>query len=571
MLVADRVQSHLRLMYLREDVAALTARVLDTLRVPADQPLLEPTGLWDERDSVLITYGDTITAEGEAPLATLHRFVAQRLDGCCSVVHVLPLFPYSSDDGFSIVDYRVVRDDLGDWDDVSELADAPGLMIDLVLNHCSAGSAWFGQFERGEEPGRSYFVTADPDDDVTQVVRPRTLPLLRPTATPEGERLVWCTFSHDQVDLDWSNPELLCDMLGVLRRYLDVGARFLRLDAVAYVWKRPGTRCIHLPETHELVKLIRTLVDAAAPGTVLVTETNVPNRENLKYFGHGDEAHVIYNFSLPPLVLDALWTGHSRHLATWMMSMPPARDGTAYLNFLASHDGVGLRPAEGLLEPDEVDRMVDTARAAGGMVSTFDTPSGPKAYELNLSLFDALARTHAGPDEHHLARFTCAHAIMLAVEGIPAVYVHSLLGTPNDVEAVEDRGHHRAINRSQLRLDEVDAALDGGGVRAAAFRSLRHLLTERAKHSAFHPNATQFTLHLGDELFGCWRQARDRSSSVFAVSNMTAHSVVLPLSELNLTVTDTWTDLLSGAPISHESDEVVLGPYASVWIASSEA
>lgn len=571
MLVADRVRSHLRLMYPREDAAALTERVLDAMVIPGDRAVAAPVSLWDERDAVLITYGDTITTGGEAPLATLRRFVSDRLDGCCSVVHVLPLFPSSSDDGFSIIDYHAVRDDLGSWDDVSALAKEPGLMVDLVLNHCSAASEWFGQFERGEEPGRSYFVTAEPDDDLGAVVRPRALPLLRPTDTVEGERHVWCTFSHDQVDLDWSNPDLLCEMLAVLRRYLDVGARFLRLDAVAYVWKRPGTASIHLPETHELVKLIRTLVDAAAPGTVLVTETNVPNWENLEYFGHGDEAHVIYNFSLPPLLLDALWSGHSRHLSTWMMSMPPARDGTAYLNFIASHDGIGLRPAEGLLDPDEVGRMVDTARAAGGMVSTFASPTGTKPYELNLSLFEALDRTHEGPDGHHLARFTCAHAIILALEGVPAVYIHSFLGTPNDVGAVEDRAHHRAINRSRLTLDEVDAALDGGGVRAAAFRALRNLLTERSKHPAFHPNATQFTLHLGDELFGCWRQARDRSSSVFAVSNVTSHPVRLPLSALNLTVTDTWTDLLSGSAIDDDAEEVQLGPYASVWIASSRS
>ncbi|MEM9712318.1 MAG: sugar phosphorylase [Actinomycetota bacterium] len=571
MLVAERVQSHLRLVYPRVDVAELTGRVLAVMGIDPAAEVADPGPLWSERDSVLITYGDTITSPDEAPLATLRRFVAERLGDCCTAVHVLPLFPFSSDDGFAIVDYHAVRDDLGDWPDVAAIAATPGLMIDLVLNHCSSRSDWFGQFERGEEPGRSYFRTAEPDDDLSAVVRPRALPLLRETETTEGLRHVWCTFSHDQVDLDWANPDLLCEMLGVMRRYLDVGTRFLRLDAVAYVWKRPGTGSIHLPETHEIVKLIRTLVDAAAPGTVLVTETNVPNRENLKYFGQGDEAHVIYNFSLPPLLLDALWSGHSRHLSTWMMSMPPARDGSAYLNFLASHDGIGLRPAEGLLEPDEVDRMVDTARSTGGLVSTFDSPTGPRPYELNLSLFEALSRTHDGPDEHHLARFTCAHAIMLALEGIPAVYVHSLLGTPNDHAAVEDRGHHRAINRSRLTLVEVEAALDGTGTRAAAFRAIRHLLRVRSEHPAFHPNATQFTLHLGSDLFGCWRQARDRSSSVFAVSNVTANPVTLPLSALNLTVTDTWTDLQSGLVLDVDDETIGLEPYASRWIASTPA
>lgn len=547
----------------------LTARVLDTMGIDRDSAVVDAPEPWDQGDSVLITYGDTITGQGEAPLVTLCRFVTDHLDGAVSTVHVLPFFPYTSDDGFSVADYHAVRSDLGDWDDIAALAGRPGLMADLVLNHCSASSSWFQEFVRDEEPGRSYFVTAEPDADLSAVVRPRAQPLLRPTETAGGLRHVWCTFSHDQVDLDWSNPDLLIEMLAVVRRFLDLGIRFLRLDAVAYVWKRIGTASIHLPETHELVKLMRTVVDAAAPGTVLVTETNVPNRENLKYFGQGDEAQVIYNFSLPPLVLDALWSGHSRHLSTWMMSMPPARDGSCYLNFLASHDGIGLRPAEGLLAPDEVDRLVATTTAAGGLVSTYDSADGPKPYELNVSLFDALARTHSGPDEHHVARFVCAHAVMLAIEGIPAVYIHSLLGTGNDHGAVDRRGHNRAINRAQLRSDEVEGIVTGSDPRGEAFAALRDLLRVRASHPAFHPNATQFTLHLGEALFGCWRQARDRSTSLFAVSNLTGETVELPVAALNLTLTDRWRDLLTDGEVGPDDASIELGPYASAWIASS--
>lgn len=569
MRVADRVRAHLRLIYPRLDVDDLTARVLSTMAIPLDEVVGEPPSSWDQTDAVLITYGDTISADDEPPLATLRRFVTANLRDAVSIVHVLPLFPSTSDDGFAISDYHAVRHDLGTWDDVAALADDTGLMIDLVLNHCSASSDWFEQLERDEAPGRDYFVTAEPDDDLSAVVRPRALPLLRPTETPSGTRHVWCTFSYDQVDLDWSNPALLLEMLAVVRRYLDAGVRFLRLDAVAYVWKRVGTGCIHQPEAHEIVKLLRTLVDAAAPGTVLVTETNVPNRENLKYFGHGDEAHVIYNFSLPPLVLDALWSGHSRHLSHWMMSMPPARDGSSYLNFLASHDGIGLRPAEGLLDEGEVEQLVETTRAAGGLVSTFDAPGGPRPYELNVSLFDALARTHDGPDRFQVERFACAHAVMFAIEGIPAVYVHSLLATGNDLDGVGAKGLHRAINRASLTLDEAEAVVIDDGRRGRAFRALRHLLEVRSTHPAFHPNATQFTMHLGDHLFGCWRQARDRSVSLFAVSNLTPEPVDLPLDALNLTLTDRWHDLLSGREVSYEDETVTLAPYASVWIAGT--
>ncbi len=519
---------------------------------------------------MLVTYADTLLAADEAPLTTLRRFVVDDLAGAFSAVHLLPFFPFSSDDGFSVVDFEAVRPEVGTWDDVEALADEVELMFDLVLNHASVGSAWFAELVADVEPGRRWFVTAEPDDDLDSVVRPRSAPLLRPTDTAAGRRHVWCTFSHDQADLDWSQPDLLCEMLRIVGRYLRSGARYLRLDAVAYVWKRPGTPCMHLQQTHELVKLLRTLVEARAPGSVLITETNVPNTQNLRYFGHGDEAHVIYNFSLPPLVLHALLAGRSEHLRTWMMSMPAARDGTAYLNFLSSHDGIGLRPAEGLLDDADIDAVIDTVSAGGGLVSYYDSPSGPRPYELNTSLFDALGQTFHGDEAWHLERFVCAHAIMLAIEGIPALYIHSLLATKGDPQLVAATGRNRSINRRQLRLDDVREALaDPGDPRAQAFAAITTLLELRGTHPAFHPNATQFTLHLGQSLFGCWRQSRDRLRSVFAVSNVTAEPVDLRIDQLNLVITEEWVDLLSGQPVRHDDDRLALVPYQTVWITNT--
>ena len=130
-----------------------------------------------------------------------------------------------------------------------------------------------------------------------------------------------------------------------------------------------------LPQTHEIVKLLRLVLQNLEPNAVVITETNVPNRENLSYFGNENEARG-YNFSLPPLLVHALLTGDCQHLKTWMMSMPPARQGRTYLNFIASHDGIGVRPAEGLLSPPQLEAMLDTLRGFGGHISMRTMPNG---------------------------------------------------------------------------------------------------------------------------------------------------------------------------------------------------
>lgn len=550
-------------LYPAEPAAELARRVLTAIGVeektadPAD-----PRDNWSADDVLLITYADALHAEGETPLRTLASFLEDNLTDAVSMVHVLPFFPSSSDGGFAVVDYLAVDPAVGDWPDISRIADRFGLMADLVLNHASADSAWFRQFLADEEPGRDYFVTAAPDADISQVVRPRTHPLLRPTATSAGERHVWCTFSHDQCDLDFGNPDVLIEFLRIIDAYLQAGVRVLRLDAVAYLWKRLGTPCIHLAETHLVIRLLRMLLARRCPDARLISETNVPNRENLTYFGNANEAHGIYNFSLPPLLLDALLRGSSVHLQTWMMSMPPAPQGATYLNFIASHDGIGLRPAEGILSDDEIAGLAEVVRARGGHVSEYTGPHGPRPYELNVSLFDALGGDALGVD-----RFVCAHAIILALEGIPGFYVHSLLATPCDHDAVERTGAPRSINRSRRGRAEVESALaepdaDAGRV----FARLTELMALRRRQPAFHPNATQFTLSLGPSVFGFWRQSMDRSQSIFAITNVTDGERELELTALNLIATESWTDLISGGELAEIDGRLTLAPYATVWL-----
>jgi len=550
-----------------EDMLALANELLEKMRLAPDTTPPDPfVDNWDQRTALVIAYGDSIVAEGEKPLRTLKHWLDSHGDGGLTGVHILPFYPYSSDDGFAVIDYLRVSETLGDWDDVLAIGAKYDLMADLVINHCSGSSPWFENYLRNEEPGRDYFVAVDPNSDLADVVRPRTSPLLRKVDTVDGPRHVWCTFSHDQIDLNFRNPEVLKRVVEIVRFYLDNGVRFFRLDAVAFLWKEVGTSCLNLRETHEIIRLLRTLVEFARPDSVLITETNIPNQENLSYFGNANEAHCVYNFSLPPLLLNTLVTGDCRYLKQWMMSMPPPQHGTAYFNFIASHDGIGLRPAEGLLSDDELLTLIGTMRRFGARVSYRTTQTGEnKPYEINIALFDALQGTVAGPDEYGMERFICAHTIMLGLEGIPGIYIHSLLGTRNDMDRLERTGHNRAINRHQWRAEELDEQLaNPDSTHARVFAELKRLLSIRQRQAAFHPNATQFTLHLGEALFGFWRQSIDRRQSIFCISNISDQPQQLHLTDINLIEFDQWSDLITGEDCAGDSME--LAPYESVWI-----
>lgn len=526
--------------------------------------------MWSQRDAVLITYGNSITDGQHKPLDLLHDFLTTHLEGVLNGVHILPFFPFTSDDGFAVTDYRKVDPALGDWSDIARIARDFHLMSDLVLNHVSSQSPWFNAFRQGHAPYDGFFITADPEADHSRVVRPRTTPLLREVETVEGPRHVWCTFSHDQVDLDFANPEVLLEILRIIRLHIDAGVRIIRLDAVAFVWKQEGTPCIHLPQTHAIVKLLRLLADFATETVVILTETNVPKAENLSYFGQGDEAHSVYNFPLPPLILHALLSGSARYLLDWQRAMPPAPLGCAYLNFTASHDGIGMRPAEGLLPEGEIARMIETVKAGGGLASMRALPGGGEAvYELNTSYFDAMRRTYAGEDGRKIARFLCAQTIMMSLEGIPAFYIHSLLATPNDTDAVARRGMNRAINRHRWDYPMLRALLaDPGSDQARVLAALSERLRLRACQPAFHPNATQFTLSLDARVFGLWRQSLDRAQSIFALHNVSSDTVEVPVSALNLIADEAWADILTGALLRPGEEVIALAPYQCRWIAN---
>jgi len=528
---------------------------------------------WTQNDRVLITYGDMVRRDGEPPLQTLNYMVQERLQDLINTVHILPFYPYSSDDGFSVIDYRAVDPALGGWADVKHLGQHAHTMFDLVLNHVSRQSSWFRNYVNGMAPYRHYFIEVPDGTDVSGVVRPRSLPLLSETATREGKRHVWTTFSADQVDVNFANPDVLFEFLDILFWYIAHGARIIRMDAIAYLWKKAGTSCIHLPETHEVVKLFRDVVDMVAPHVWLLTETNVPHEENISYFGDGDEAHMVYQFTLPPLLAHALLTGNASRLTRWAASLPDLPAGQTFFNFTASHDGVGVRPLQGLLSTKEFNHLLKHVERVGGRVSYKQNSDGSESpYELNITYFDLFAEPGGAVSESQIERFLSSQAIMLAMRGVPAIYFNSLFGARNNQRGAEATGRHRTINREKWALDDLLSRLDDPTtVEHRIFQAYSHMLRARSGQPAFHPDAPQTIPDLGPDVFAIERYPLDGSAPVTSLTNVTKRNVTVTVDKRlpGLHAADRWRDLLRHESSDRSNDTVSLRPWQTLWLSRS--
>ncbi len=572
--LAERALDHLTFLYGPEVGPAWHGRLMALLaafggRNPA---LLTAEVELDQTASVLITYGDQVREAGRRPLQSLASFLRAQVKGVVSGVHILPFYPYSSDDGFSVIDYERVDPALGDWADVTALGRDFDLMFDAVVNHISAQSKWFQGFLEDESAYADYFIVVEPGTDLSQVVRPRALPLLTPVQTTSGEKLVWTTFSDDQIDLNYANPEVLFRIIELLLTYVERGATLIRLDAIAYLWKIIGTSCIHLEQTHRVVQLMRVVLDAVAPGVKLITETNVPHAENISYLGDGmNEAQLVYNFSLAPLLLNAIQTGRAEHLSRWAAALTLPSDQVTFFNFTASHDGIGVMPARDILCEAEIQALVDQVLAHGGRVSFKANPDGSQSvYELNISYFDALSDPAAGESQSlQVARFILSQTVMLALAGVPGIYIHSLLGSRSWRAGVELTGRNRTINRQKFDRVELEAELARpGSLRDQVFRAYVHRLRQRGAHPAFHPQGTQRVI-LGDNpaLLTLLRTAPDGGSTVLCLHNVSGRPQVAQVVEADLPAGDgPLVDLIGGEDYPAGGLVFPLAPYQALWL-----
>ncbi|NOH01291.1 MAG: sugar phosphorylase [Chloroflexi bacterium] len=579
--------SHLTFLYGEHAAARPLERIQNLLDGYRARIQLRDGGL-SERDSVLITYGDQVRSPNEKPLQTLKKFCDEYLTGVVSGIHLLPFYPWTSDDGFSVVDYRRIDPAFGDWDDVSAMRNFR-LMFDGVINHISSQSEWFQKFLQDDSHYKDYFITVEGEPDLSQVVRPRTLPLLTTFQTASGEKKVWTTFSADQIDLNFKNPEVLLEILEVLLLYAERGADFIRLDAIAYLWKEIDTPCIHLPQTHAVIRFLRAALNEVAPHVHFITETNVPHTDNISYFGNGhNEAQLVYNFALPPLTLHTFHTGDARILSDWARTLTLPSDKTTFFNFLASHDGIGLNPARGILSDADIASLVNKTIEHGGLISYKHNADGTQSpYEMNINYFDALSppltlalsqRERGLPSplggragesapkgyegeslDLQVNRFVAAQAIMLTLVGVPGIYFHSLFGSRGWIEGVKQTGRNRTINREKLQFEKLQQELaDENSLRYKVFTRYCQLLKARSNTSAFHPHGQQNILDLHPSIFAIERISPDGKSRALCLHNVSAKRIAFKTDQ------ERATDLFTGQVI--QVSNITLEPYQVLWL-----
>ena len=506
----EKLKKHFEFIYPDKDANKIISKVEKL----ANKYETKQTGSsWiSEKDAMLITYGDSIVEEGKPGLETLNEFLTKYVNDAISAVHILPMFPYTSDDGFSVVDYKKINPDLGEWKDVENLSKNYKLMFDAVVNHISKSSDWFQKYLKQEKPYDEYFLTCDPNADYSKVTRPRALPLLTKFETAKGEKYVWTTFSEDQIDLNFKSVDIYLEVLDVLLTYASRGARFIRLDAIGFLWKELGTTCMHHPKTHEIIKSYRAILDEYMPGTLIITETNVPHEENISYFGNGDdEAQLVYQFPLPPLTMFSILTGNAEKLSKWADSLDEPKQGTTYFNFLSSHDGIGVRPVEGILNEEEKKVLLDNTLKNGGVISYKNNSDGSKSpYELNINYQDALASPDES-DEIRINKFLAAETILLSMQGLPGIYVHSLIGSRNDYYGKETSGIPRRINREKININYLEKELNNSTNRKKIFDEILRRLKIRGEHKEFAPDSKQKILSLDKRVFALERISKNNS------------------------------------------------------------
>jgi len=526
----NRFLDTLNRIYPEHDTQSLL-KSLHTLRKRYETHIASTPYTLSERDVVLIAYGDHITKPNTPPLKSLNTFLLDHLKGVINTVHILPFFPYSSDDGFSVIDYYQVSPSLGGWEEIQTIAKNHRLMIDGVLNHISQHSSWFQGFLADLPSYQDYFIEVDSSIDIKGVIRPRTTPLVHTYRDHKGSlRSLWTTFSQDQIDLNYHNPEVLLQMLDVLLFYLSKGAKLIRLDAIAFLWKEQNTSCVHLPKTHTLIQLIREVIHDIAPEVLLITETNVPHHENIAYFGSGyNEAQMVYNFALPPLLAHGILREDARFIQQWANTLTLPSDEVCFFNFTASHDGVGVRPIQEILPKTEVDYLLQCAINHGGEISYRQEKKQDVPYEINCSYIDLLS----SPDEDNklrIKRLLLSQAIALAMPGVPAIYINSLIGFGNDYERVKRTGNKRAINRQKFLWEDLESLLCcENSPNHILFKQLTQLIEIRTHEQAFHPFGSFTFPELHPQIFAIERIAPEKKRSVLSLHNLTSHTLTLSI------------------------------------------
>jgi len=548
------------------------------IRMIKSESNFDPKERFTEQDVALITYGDLIYEEGVSPLTTLSKFCGIYLKQTINTIHILPFFPYSSDKGFSVLDYESVDLMLGTWGDIEDLGTRYKLMFDAVINHVSSRSRWFQKFLDGVARYQDFFISYDSHEELAPhersiLFRPRSTDILTKFQALDGDKYVWSTFSKDQVDLNYSNPEVLMRVIEILLFYVRKGADIIRLDAVTYFWVAPGTPCANLEETHVIVKIFHEILSLVAPHVAIITETNVPHKENIAYFGkENDEAHMVYNFALPPLVLNTFYTGDTTRLSEWAANLEPVSELTTFFNFLDSHDGVGVMAVKNILSDEEINFLVQRAREHGAHISYKTDKEGEESpYEINITWFSALCKEDDAEDmDFQVKKFIASRAIALALQGVPGIYLHSFFGTKNDLEQMINEDAKRKINRTIVNYNTLVDELDNSDTLIAKISdNMKDIISIRIMQKAFHPNGAQNILKIRPEIFAVLRTSPQKDQQILSLINVTDAQchISIPMETIHIFKQE-WCNLIDQKEYTFKEENIslTLEPYDVVWL-----
>ncbi len=521
-----------------------------------------------EKTSIVICYGDSVFSSSQKHLIkNFQSFFQKKLSKYFNTVHFLPFYPSSSDSGFAVKDHYRIDSRLGNWSDIRKFSKKADVMADVVINHSSARGLWFKNFLKKKKPGKDYFLTVNSNFNTSKVIRPRDHQLLKKIDIFKKNEYLWRTFSPDQLDMNFKNPSVLLRFIKIMLNLINHGVTIFRLDAIAYLWKESGTKCINLRETHEIIKLLRIVCNLLNVESIIVTETNLPEKENISYFGNADEANWIYNFSLPPLLIYSFLFENSSYLNRWNKNLPQTKKRNSYLNFIASHDGIGMRPIEGIISENNKNKFLKRLKKNGSKFSYRKVQSkSRKVYEANITIFDALKKSDNDPKgKFFLERFISAHSIMISFEGVPAIYFNSLFGTSNDESKYIITGNKRDINRYRWRRQNIiDKLKDNKSKQSIFYKNITNLLEIRRNQKAFHPNGLRSYINFGPKIFGFTRYSLDKRQIIICVTNLSSKNQFPKINKNYIN----WKNLLNSNNKIIKKKYLQLKPFETMWLSN---
>ncbi len=543
-------------------------QILDSNRINHFSELNSSLSQWDSSTVVLITYADGVYSSTNPTFKPLEELIDKHLDNLASIIHLLPFLCSTSDGGFAVSSYEKIDPRFGEWEDLKRLSKNHILMADLVLNHVSASHEWVQQFKNSKEPGKKYILAPVNNANWDDVIRPRNSSLFTSIATKEGKKDVWTTFGPDQIDINWREPQVLIEFLILINRYCNYGISWIRLDAIGFIWKEPRTTCLHLKEVHLFVQALRLFLQMLKSSFVLITETNVPEEENISYLKPGNEAHLAYNFPLPPLLLESILSNKADLINKWLCSWPSLPNNTGFLNFSASHDGIGLRALEGIMDPNRLHNLLIACEKRGGLISHRRMPNGEdKPYELNISWWSAMADTSVNPSNYQFERFILSQLFIMALKGVPAFYLPSLMASENDLTNFGKSGERRDLNRERFDIKKLEIILKDPTSNASKnLQKLKHAMATRKELNAFHPNQIMQCLSAGrsDFVIICRGENDDR---VWAVHNMTNTKLSMSFKDdlkMETQKKTCYFDILNET--NYLENNIEVQPYAVHWL-----